>query len=157
MTLSGNTLIIETLIPEYIRKIRTIPENRHYSFLVHRKLVYAIGMNSYINDKTCTTIHAELDVSRKLINPKKKYNLIIAKVNKNGDYGYAKPCKHCIQVLGNSKIKIKNIYYSSLENNQCVIIKEKMSAIKKENQGKYSKALRYKSGDKIYCNPSKTH
>ncbi len=142
---TNKTLIQNTKIPEYVSKIR-ITENRHYAFLIYRNNIFSTGMNSYIQDKTCTTVHAELNALSKLTQSRKKYDIIVVKLNKKGDFGYAKPCEHCIQVLSNSDIQIKNVYYSSLISGECFIVKEKMSSLKSKDK-KYSKAFRFKCGE----------
>ena len=129
-------------------------EKFHYAFLLSKNELVSEGRNSFIENKTCTTIHAEINALEKIkniknINSLQKHNLIVIKIKKNGDIGEGKPCSHCIYLLSESKIKITNVYYSTSIN---FIIKEKFSKMKinEDNKLKMSKSSRYKCGDKIY-------
>jgi len=116
----------------------------------------AKGKNTYIKDITCTTVHAELDALRKIfkwIECPEKIHLVVIKINKNGELGEAKPCNHCINILANSKVNIKNVYYTTKNTNQFCVVKEKFSKMKNydiNDKTILSKAFRYKCGNKIY-------
>uniref|UniRef100_A0A6C0AEF6 CMP/dCMP-type deaminase domain-containing protein n=1 Tax=viral metagenome TaxID=1070528 RepID=A0A6C0AEF6_9ZZZZ len=132
---------------EEVKKLRIIPENRHYAFFVNKGIIFSKGMNSYIKDKTCTTIHAELDALKKvskLKNCPKNADLIIINVKKNGDLNNGKACEHCLFILKNSKINFKNIYYSNIIEGNVCIVKEKFNKITKNIKSKQSKSLRFK-------------
>jgi deoxycytidylate deaminase len=154
-----NDRIISRIEELKIKKTTEItPSRHHYAYFIRGRELCEIskGENSFIKDKTCTTIHAEMDALQKILKWKecpKKVDLIVIKINKNGEIGDAKPCSHCINILhNNSKIKIQNVYYS-IKNNNNFMIKEKFSKMKNNNINDkkiLSKALRYKCGDKIY-------
>lgn len=146
-------------ISDYINsKLEKKKENHHYAYfmLANKKYEIATGKNSFIENKTCTTIHAELDALSKINTWKvcpKKIDLIVIKIKKNGEIGDAKPCDHCIKILDDSKIIIKNVYYSSKINDKYYIVKEKFSKMKnydKNNKIIMSKAFRYNCNNKIY-------
>lgn len=146
-------------ISEYVNsKLEKKKEKHHYAYflLTNKKHEIAVGENSFIENKTCTTIHAELDALSKINTWRecpKKIDLIVIKINKNGEIGEAKPCGHCIKVLDDSKLKIKNVYYSSNINNKYCIVKEKFSKMKnydKNDKIIMSKAFRYNCNNKIY-------
>ena len=66
--------------------------------------------------------HAEMNSGRTInkINKKHKtrkrkfvYTLYVIRFSKTGKLGYSKPCKHCLQSLVRSNIKINRIIYSN--------------------------------------------
>jgi deoxycytidylate deaminase len=134
-------------------------EKYHYAYFLHSKCKIAEGTNNFIENKTCTTIHAEMNALAKIQKWKvcpTNIDLIVIKIKKNGDIGNAKPCNHCIQILSQSKIKINNVYYSTTNINTNInIIKEKFSKMKIFNINNIdkkimSKSLRYKCGDREF-------
>ena len=132
-------------------------EKFHYAYLLaNGKTEISEGKNNFIENETCTTIHAEINALEKIkkwrVCPK-NIDLIVIKINKNGDIGKGKPCDHCLYLLSNSKVNVKNVYYSTIINNEHYIIKEKFSKMKNydENDKKItSKSPRYKCGEKIF-------
>lgn len=71
-----------------------------------KKSIIATGVNKrgYRN----SSIHAEIDALRSLRSQKKRANgasILIARFHKNGDFGMAKPCANCIEVLKMAGIK----------------------------------------------------
>lgn len=63
--------------------------------------------------------HAEINFMKKIKNWKnlpKKFNILVIKISKTGKICNSKPCKNCISYFKNSRLPIKNIYYSIDEN-----------------------------------------
>ena len=149
-----NEIQIKKFIFQKIKKFLICNIKRHYAFLLSNNTIISKGENSFIVDKTCTTIHAELDALKKIIKLKqcpKQLDIMVIKTDSNGNYGKAKPCSHCLYVLSNSKYKIRNVYYTSIdENNEEIIIIEKFNKMVNLRDKVCSKALRYKCGEKIY-------
>lgn len=150
-------MVYSNIIQYVNEKIEKKNERHHYAYFIKGKQIIEIskGENSFIKNETCTTIHAELDALQKIIKWRicpNKLDLLVIKLNKNGEIGEAKPCPHCIFILNNTKIKIKNIYYSSKVNNKYCIVKEKFNKMVEPIDDKriLSKAYRYKCGEKIY-------
>lgn len=140
-------------------EIESIKKERfHYAYLLvaKNKTEISDGKNNFIENKTCTTIHAEIAALEKIrkwrVCPK-NIDLIVIKLNKDGNIGKSKPCDHCIYLLSESKVNIKNVYYSTIIDNKHYIIKEKFSKMKNYNQNDkkiISKSPRYKCGEKIF-------
>jgi cytidine deaminase len=134
-------------------------ERFHYAYLLvsKNKTEISDGKNNFIENKTCTTIHAEIAALEKIKKWKecpKNVDLIVIKLNKDGNIGKGKPCDHCLYLLSESKVNIKNVYYSTIIDNEYYIIKEKFSKMKNYNKNDkkvMSKSPRYKCGEKIYC------
>ena len=74
-----------------------------------------------------SSIHAEIDAYNKLIRgkyanarkiKKEKIDLIVIRINKNGELKQSRPCKHCINKLINmANYKIGKVYYSDENGN----------------------------------------
>jgi len=141
-----------------INKIDEKKENKvrhHYAYFISSKCKQKIaeGKNNIIENKTCTTIHAEMDALGKI----KKWkvcpiniDLIVITIKANGEIRNAKPCDHCIQMLTQSKIKIHNVFYSTVIDSNHYINKEKFSKMKvynKNDKKVMSKSLSYKCGN----------
>jgi len=141
-----------------INKIDEKKENKvrhHYAYFISSKCKQKIaeGKNNIIENKTCTTIHAEMDALGKI----KKWkvcpiniDLIVITIKANGEIGNAKPYDHCIQMLTQSKIKIYNVFYSTVIDSNHYINKEKFSKMKvynKNDKKVMSKSLSYKCGN----------
>lgn len=56
--------------------------------------------------------------------PKKKYTLIVIRIDKNGDLASSKPCKHCTEFMKNSKIIKSVFYFDEQKNFKCEKIKD---------------------------------
>jgi len=86
-----------------------------------------IGENSFrcVNGSNKVTIHAEMDALNKLkimIRLKKikkaKMDLIVIRINKNGNLCESAPCFHCTQqLLNNDLVIIDKLYYSTIYGN----------------------------------------
>ena len=59
----------------------------------------------------------------------KKFNILVIRVNKNGDLCNSKPCMNCIKHM--KKLGINKIYYSTDDND---IMCEKIKYIKSEHE-----------------------
>ena len=141
------------------QKIETekLSKNRfHYAYLLvsNRKSILSDGRNDFIQDQTCTTVHAEISALMKIrYECKKSVDLVVIKLNKDGNIGKAKPCDHCLYMLHQSKVNIKNVYYSTIIDDQKYIIKEKFCKMINYNihdKKVTSKSPRYKSSNQIF-------
>ena len=127
-----------------------------YLLLANGRTKISEGKNNLIENDTCATIHAEINALQKIkkwrVCPK-NIDLVVIKLNKNGEIGKAKPCEHCLYILENSKVNVKNVYYSTTINNENYIIKEKFSKMKNYNEDDKkvtSKSPRYNCGQRIF-------
>jgi deoxycytidylate deaminase len=65
--------------------------------------------------------HAEIDVLIKLLNHKisklryLKFILIVIRITKSGKLTMSRPCKHCLEILSRSGIRIREVHYSTTE------------------------------------------
>ena len=98
-----------------------------------KKLAIGINSNREVWHGCCYGLHAEVDAIKHLKprkgkgrNIKKKnINLLVIRVNKNGNLKNSKPCIKCLFHMSNVKYyKIKYVYYS---NNEGQLIEEKLS------------------------------
>ena len=74
----------------------------------------AIGRNNWIQQYTTPTLHAEMDAYQKLQPYYKSIDLdmIVVRFTRDGQLRQSRPCYHCIKMLSNSGLSIKNVYYS---------------------------------------------
>jgi deoxycytidylate deaminase len=89
-------------------------------------------------------MHAEMDVLRKLnvrLYRKNKMTLdiYVIRLTKAGDLAESKPCKHCIQLLLESGLSIKYVYYSTSEKK---IVRTTLYKLYMENNQYVSKGQR---------------
>lgn len=69
-------------------------------------------------DHTCTSTHAEMDALKKINNWKnkpKELDLLVIRLSKSGLLGESRPCANCIKRLLASRLKIHNVYYSTVD------------------------------------------
>ena len=81
-------------------------------------IFYGVGVNQYNVDGKYRTIHAEVDVVNKLKKSikSKRVNMLVFRVNKQGQICMSKPCVNCMRTI-KRKLKDKNyrcskIYYT---------------------------------------------
>lgn len=97
--------------------------NRHFTFIVKRNRILSIGWNSTKTHPRANkykyrfdAIHSELSAVLKFkgnLSDLRDCVLINSRINSLGIIGYAKPCKFCLDWLGN--LNFRKIYYSSHE------------------------------------------
>ena len=81
--------------------------------------ILSIGYNSYVKTHPLQALyaknvgepkkvflHAEVDAIIKCKNPKKAHKIIVFRHNKDGSYGFAKPCNICVEALSKTNIKV---------------------------------------------------
>jgi|TARA_B100001093_G_C26487632_1_gene867616 cytidine deaminase len=91
----------------------------HWSQLyLDHTIFYAVGVNQYNIDGKYSSLHAEVDAVNKLKKSEKnkRVNMIVFRVNKQGDICMSKPCINCMKVI-KKELKRKNykcpiIYYT---------------------------------------------
>tara|TARA_Y100000389_G_C17365140_1_gene465887 strand:- start:115 stop:600 length:486 start_codon:yes stop_codon:yes gene_type:complete len=126
-------------INESVRRLLEYPikenkQHNHIALIIHNgKIIYqSVAENcmnrTYINGKTITSLHAEINAWRKfciihniyqplyyyntLPNKLKKCNLLVLRKMADGSIGNSKPCNNCLKSLSPY---IKYIYYSDEE------------------------------------------
>jgi len=76
----------------------------------------ALGYNyegKYFNISSC---HAEMNVINKIKCNKNnpiKMDILIVRINNNGEIKNSKPCKNCIKYIEKSRLNFVNVYYSN--------------------------------------------
>lgn len=85
--------------------------------------IIAIGQNSYVKshplmrryglNKDQIFLHAE--VSALVKTRRKAHTLVVARVNKKGNFAMAKPCKVCQLAINSAKLE--HVYYTNKEGN----------------------------------------
>jgi tRNA(Arg) A34 adenosine deaminase TadA len=94
-------------------------QSLHGAVLVHRGKIVGKGFNKYVfhssNNKDTFSVHAEVCAIENALlkvplEEVKKCDLVIIRVNRNGDFLNSCPCKKCQQYIKN--IGIKTTYYS---------------------------------------------
>ncbi len=88
--------------------------------------------------------HAEIDAlnklkSKKNINLKNRFDLMVIRISKTGILGESRPCFHCLQTLEKSGVKIHNVYYSTEKGK---IVREKFNTMKESKKTTYSSGYR---------------
>ena len=78
-----------------------------------------IGLNSERkNVRTCKSTHAEIDAINKIFrwkNRPEKLDMIVVRLNHQGQLGESRPCYNCIKQIMKANIGIRNIYYSTAD------------------------------------------
>ncbi len=88
--------------------------------------------------------HAEVDALLKIKNYRnnpKEVNILVVRINKNGNLEKSRPCKDCIRMMQMSNFVIKYIYYSTADG---IIVKEKFSKMMDSSLTYTSKGVKSK-------------
>ena len=102
------------------------------------------GMSERISFYNIGTLHAEMDIIRKLENFKnrqKKLDILVFRLSKIGIIGESKPCIHCLNYMKRSNLNICNVYYLDSSGkivkdmNNCIVTSG-MRKIKRLNERK---------------------
>ena len=101
----------------YCQAIKSEMNFNHGCVLIHRGKIVGKGFNCYhdSNYKSEYSLHAEINAInnglKKLhVNDLKKCELVIIRINKNGEMLNSRPCNNCKKVI--EGYKIKKIFYS---------------------------------------------
>ena len=101
----------------YCQALKSEMNFNHGSVLIYRGRIIGKGFNSYhdSNYKEEYSLHAEIsainNALKKIhVNDLKKCELVIIRINKNGDFLNSKPCDNCARIIKN--YNIKKIFYS---------------------------------------------
>lgn len=103
---------LDNIIYELINKAKKSDvSNKHAAGLIIKNKVIYYGVNRYI--RKYNTIHAELNIFERLKkNIKRKgTDIIVIRVDKNGELKNSRPCNHCIHSL--RKLGIRKVFYSN--------------------------------------------
>ena len=100
----------------YEQAIKSDMNFNHGAIVIYRGKIVGKGYNTYINDNNKYSIHAEVSAinsALKIVKRKDLANceLIIIRVNKNGESSNSYPCKECRKFINFNNIK--KVYYSS--------------------------------------------
>ena len=87
----------------------------HGAIVIHRGKIVGKGYNTYINSNYKRSIHAEEDAiynSLKKVKEEdlKKCELVIIRINNNGECLDSKPCSNCSKLI--NRYSIKKVFYS---------------------------------------------
>lgn len=95
----------------------------HFAFIVRRNRVVCFGRNKpFKTHPACTdyrfnAIHAEIDAifnaPRRVVAQAHKYGLVSIRVRKNMEFGLAKPCRLCYNII--RRLGFNEIWYSTNE------------------------------------------
>lgn len=123
---------------------------RHYCVIlkhkgkINWKNKIACGSSvDYLKYKNMPARHAEMDALNKVSTWKNVPNcvdLLVIRFSKSGLLSESRPCMHCIYFLQNSKLIIKNVYYS---NSNGKITKEKFNNMLNSPLTYISSGIRY--------------
>jgi hypothetical protein len=104
----------------------------------------AFGINSTQPFRYMPSRHAEVDALLKIKNYRnnpKEVNILVVRINKNGNLEKSRPCKDCIRMMQMSNFVIKYIYYSTADG---IIVKEKFSKMMDSSLTYTSKGVKSK-------------
>lgn len=99
----------------YNQARKSIMNCNHGAVVIHRGKIVGRGYNTYIDSNYKRSIHAEekaISESLKRLSESdlKKCELIIIRINNQGEYLDSKPCANCSKLI--QRYSIKKVFYS---------------------------------------------